>query len=170
LGEGVGCKLKLLVISAFDSPMEWSFDYQPPHDRETSFFKLDDPGNAYPFNQPFSFTTYHSIESHMHDSLNDFSKRTPQQFSLSQNYPNLFNTSTTFSIEIPERSAIELCIYNLMGQLVCILYSCKIEAGFHNFSWNGSDDNGQIVGSGMYFVRMVWANENVATKKLVLMK
>ena len=106
----------------------------------------------------------------MHDSSNDFSKCTPQQFSLSQNYPNPFNTSTTFAIEIPERSTIELCIYNLVGQLVKILFSGELEAGCHDFCWDGISDDGQVVGSGVYFVRMIWANENVLTRKIVLMK
>ncbi len=76
---------------------------------------------------------------------------------LLQNAPNPFNASTTISFLIPFRLANEptrLSIYNLTGQLVRVLQLEKLQAGEHTLSWDGRDDYGREVASGVYIYRL----------------
>lgn len=93
----------------------------------------------------------------------------PETFELLQNYPNPFNPTTTISFALPEATSVTLKIYNTAGQLVRTLISSQIAAGFHNMTWNATDDNGVRVASGMYLY-VLKAGQNVDQKKLLLMK
>lgn len=84
-------------------------------------------------------------------------------------YPNPFNPETTISFSIKQDSKVSVDIYNLLGQKVKTLVSTDLKAGNHSYKWNGRDDNGRSVGSGIYFCRMNTANYS-ATSKMVLMK
>ena len=76
---------------------------------------------------------------------------------LLQNAPNPFNASTVISFLIPFRLANEatrLSIYNLTGQLVRVIQSDTQQAGEHSLSWDGRDDYGREVASGVYIYRL----------------
>lgn len=89
---------------------------------------------------------------------------------LSGNYPNPFNPTTTISFSIAQTlSFIELEIYNIKGQKVKTLIDEKLTAGNHQVMWNGKDDNGKQVASGIYFYKMKSGNYN-ETKKMILLK
>jgi photosystem II stability/assembly factor-like uncharacterized protein len=97
-------------------------------------------------------------------------------FSLSQNYPNPFNPTTTlhFTVHSPRsagRSPIPttLRIYNLMGQEVRILVDELKEAGTYEVIWDGKDDQGKEVASGIYFCKLVVGDQS-QTKKMILIK
>ncbi len=92
----------------------------------------------------------------------------PNQVSLS-NYPNPFNPTSNISYSLPEDSSVELNIFNIKGQLVKHLAKGKLPAGDYNISWNGIDDDGIRVGSGIYFSRLKTEKE-VLNKKMVLLK
>jgi hypothetical protein len=87
------------------------------------------------------------------------------------NYPNPFNPSTTISFivsnELHEQS--ELIIYNIKGQKVRHLIRSEIPAGKHSVVWNGKDDNGKTVSSGIYFYKFNTGNYQ-STKKMLLLK
>lgn len=85
------------------------------------------------------------------------------------NYPNPFNPETTISFTLLEASAVELEIYNLNGQLIKTLTSDIIPAGKNSFSWNGTDDSGETVASGLYFFKLK-AGSYTSTRKMMLMK
>lgn len=102
-------------------------------------------------------------------TLNGFGKETsttamdefnglPTEFKLNQNFPNPFNPSTTVKYELPENSKIILAIYNLQGQKVTTLANDFQTAGYHQVIWNGTNDMGQKVSSGVYFLRMQTEN------------
>jgi len=93
----------------------------------------------------------------------------PANFELSQNYPNPFNPSTTIKYGVSEPTKVRLSIYNIEGQLVATLVNETQEAGFYSVNWNGRNDFGQQLASGMYIYR-IDAGNFVATKKLMLMK
>ncbi len=78
----------------------------------------------------------------------------PDRFDLSQNYPNPFNPETVIPFSVPESGALRLSIYNVLGQEIAVLVDRSIEAGFHRVVWNGKDQIGRSVASGLYFVRM----------------
>ena len=88
---------------------------------------------------------------------------------LQQNYPNPFNPETTISYQLPENSKVELIIYNIKGQKVKTLVNEVLPAGEHSIIWDGKDNNGKHVVSGIYFYKMKTGNHE-ETKKMILLK
>jgi hypothetical protein len=93
----------------------------------------------------------------------------PENFALHQNYPNPFNPTTTIRYDVPEQSHVSLIIYNILGQKIRTLVNESKEAQIHSVIWDGIDDNGRLVPSGIYFYRMN-AGSVVKTKTMVLTK
>ena len=88
---------------------------------------------------------------------------------LLSNYPNPFNPETTISYQLPEESEVELTIYNIKGQLVKTLVNEIKPPREHSIIWNGRDDNGNRIASGIYFYKMKTDNHE-ETKKMILLK
>ncbi len=86
------------------------------------------------------------------------------------NFPNPFNPSTTLSYNLPKDGNASLVIYNLKGQKVKTLLNGKQTKGNHEFTWKGTDDNGNTVGSGIYLVRLLTNGKARMTRKMVLSK
>jgi len=94
----------------------------------------------------------------------------PVEFSLSQNFPNPFNPTTTISFSLPEAGHVKLAVYNLLGQEVRSLMVGDLNPGTYKAIWNSRDNLGRKVSTGMYFYRLVVDNQISATKKMVLLK
>ena len=92
----------------------------------------------------------------------------PTVFSLSQNYPNPFNPITTINYQLPKESFVTMSIYNLLGQKITDLVSEAKGEGYHSFLWNGTNDFGESVASGVY-IYSISTDEFHCFKKLVLM-
>lgn len=90
-------------------------------------------------------------------------------FALEQNYPNPFNPSTTIRFSVPEAGPLTLHIYDLRGTLVKTLVSGTLTAGRHQIVWNGKNENGQPVASGMYLYRMQ-TGRFTQTKQMLLVR
>ncbi len=88
---------------------------------------------------------------------------------FARNYPNPFNPSTTIAFDIPDAGHIDLRIYDVEGRLVRVLLGEQREAGSHEVVWNGTDDEGSILASGVYFYSLA-ANSRVRTHKMVLLR
>jgi hypothetical protein len=93
----------------------------------------------------------------------------PYKFELSQNYPNPFNPATTIEYSVPSRTDITIEIFNVLGQKVRTLVNETKSAGSYRIEWNGSDDAGKPVSTGVYLYRFS-AGEVVQTKKMLLLK
>ncbi|MFQ6032380.1 MAG: FlgD immunoglobulin-like domain containing protein, partial [Candidatus Zixiibacteriota bacterium] len=93
----------------------------------------------------------------------------PKEFALMQNYPNPFNPETEISYTLPHDSHVKLVIYNVKGQKVKTLVEEYQAAGHKTVRWDGTDDNGNKLASGIYFYRLQ-AGDFVQSKKMVLMK
>ena len=93
----------------------------------------------------------------------------PTQFALEQNYPNPFNPTTEIRYALPQRSDVQLVIFNALGQQIRTLVSRTQDAGFHEIMWDGKDSNGQSVASGIYLYRIAAGNFS-AVCKMILMK
>lgn len=78
----------------------------------------------------------------------------PLGFILCGNYPNPFKPSTTIMLGVPEQSYINLCIYDLLGREVARIVDGIFSEGYHKFTWSGKTDEGQYVGSGIFFYRI----------------
>ena len=93
----------------------------------------------------------------------------PMETSLGVNFPNPFNPRTTINFQLSTESEIELSIFNIKGEKVKTLIDGKLSANFHSIEWNGTDEYGKSVSSGIYFYKMKTARF-VSTKKMILMK
>ncbi len=88
---------------------------------------------------------------------------------LDANYPNPFNPTTRLNFSLVEAAKVDLRIYDMSGRLVRILLRAEAPAGDHTITWNGRNDAGQPVTSGIYFAR-IRAAEQVQTRKMTLLK
>jgi len=93
----------------------------------------------------------------------------PYSFTLHPNYPNPFNSTTIFRFSLPETEAVTLTIYNIRGQRVHTLVDKSLESGEHEVIWNGTNQAGQAVASGVYVARLRWQGE-VKTRKVVVLR
>lgn len=93
----------------------------------------------------------------------------PEAFNADPNYPNPFNPSTTVRYALPEASDVQVTIYNIQGQQVRALVQDRQEAGYYRVTWDGRDDAGRAVSSGIYFYRFV-SKGLVQTQKMLLLK
>jgi flagellar hook assembly protein FlgD len=102
------------------------------------------------------------------DTNND--QTIPAVVKMSQNYPNPFNPETTISFSLPAKVKADLSIYNIKGQKVITLVSKQLDKGKHKVVWNGHDENGKSVSSGIYFYKLKTANHTSIIKKCMLLK
>jgi len=92
------------------------------------------------------------------------------KFALSQNFPNPFNPTTEIRFDIPERSNVQLTIYNLLGHAVRKVTYDNLNAGNYSFVWDSRDMHGNTVASGIYFYELRAGSKYQALKKMVLVK
>ena len=93
----------------------------------------------------------------------------PNSSQLQQNAPNPFNSQTVLAYFLHAPGPARLEVFSLTGQRVAVLHQGPQQAGYHRLHWNGHDDAGRPVASGMYFYRLV-TNEGVLTRKLMLLR
>jgi hypothetical protein len=84
-------------------------------------------------------------------SVKDLKSISELSYRLYQNYPNPFNTCTTIALDLSQPDFMTIEIYNLLGEKIRTIIAEKIPAGKHRFMWNGTNDNGIKVTSGIYF-------------------
>lgn len=92
----------------------------------------------------------------------------PTTFSLTQNYPNPFNASTTIEYGLPIQSDMSLSVYDIRGRFIREIYTGEQQAGYHFAQWNGMNDYGEVVASGLYFIVLNTPEIRIARKALIL--
>ncbi len=98
-------------------------------------------------------------------------KTLPKEFALFQNHPNPFNPETQIRFQLPGESHVKLTLYNISGQLVRMLVNQKMSAGEWTETWDGRNDQGHQVPSGIYFYRLEAEHGQwTSTKKMILMR
>ncbi|NKB65641.1 MAG: T9SS type A sorting domain-containing protein [Candidatus Latescibacteria bacterium] len=101
--------------------------------------------------------------------LEDYSQTLPQDIALEQNYPNPFNSGTAIRFALPVGGQVELALYNLVGQKVQTLVQGQRPAGTYTVRWDGRDEAGRELASGLYLYRLQ-AGGQVKTRKLLLLR
>ena len=97
------------------------------------------------------------------------SETLPNRFGLKQNYPNPFNPTTEIAFTLDQTADVNLSIYNMLGQKVRTLTNGSKNAGTHTLQWNGLDEMGQNVSTGIYLYRLTSGSKSI-TKKMAFMK
>jgi hypothetical protein len=116
----------------------------------------------------FAYRTTTGVEEHV--------ETTPENFELSQNYPNPFNPVTTVNYSLRLPSYVSLRVYDMLGREVKTLMNDRQPAGRHEVLWNGTNDAGVNLASGVYLYRMVASpadgkgGDFVDTKRLIMLK
>ncbi len=88
---------------------------------------------------------------------------------LNQNYPNPFNPNTNINFELSKPQLVEISVYTIEGKLVTNLISEELPAGAHEITWNGRNDAGALVSSGVFLYRLK-VGDFVETKRMVLVR
>jgi hypothetical protein len=162
----------------------WIIRYNSPVNGSdaASAIAVDDSGNVFVTGSSYNnltFTDYVTIKyvqspSDVKDETESSEK--PVAYELSQNYPNPFNPSTTihYTVHSP-RSTVHssihttLKIYNVLGEVVRTLVDEPKEIGDYSVQWNGMNDKGEQLSSGVYFYQLK-VGENVSAKRMMLLK
>ncbi|HEX9973190.1 MAG TPA: FlgD immunoglobulin-like domain containing protein, partial [bacterium] len=139
----------------------------PIDDAQVQFF---DPNNgdlieAHPFE---AYGTAVTAINFMTTSVAE-QQMIPQSYALHQNYPNPFNPTTRISYELPEATDVDVVIFDLQGNLVKRLFNGRQNAGRYEMEWDGRNNQGIRVVSGIYFYRLNTA-KFTATHKMILAK
>ncbi|GAB4339826.1 MAG: hypothetical protein Kow0037_25250 [Calditrichia bacterium] len=92
-----------------------------------------------------------------------------ERYSLSPNYPNPFNPATRFEVNLPETRVVEIAVYTADGRKLRSIYAGRLPAGRHQFDWDGKDNSGRRVSSGIYLYRLE-SDGFSFTRKMLLMK
>jgi len=93
----------------------------------------------------------------------------PADFKLFPNYPNPFNPATTIKFTLPFETRVQIAIFDLSGRMVKVLIDRVMPAGEHFVTWDGTDESGNKVSSGVYIYRM-YSDKFVDVKKMILTK
>ena len=92
----------------------------------------------------------------------------PEDFILSQNYPNPFSSSTTIQYDLPESQKVVIKIYDVRGRLIKVVVDEEQNAGFKNVNWDATNEDGDKVSSGVYFYQITTKKNNKARKMLLI--
>ncbi len=148
--------------------------YSPAIDAGTMNPDILPLGYDIPMFDAFGFNRVHGqtidigcYESQGYTGIHDELLPTAPTLSLT-NFPNPFNPETTISYSVPKDAKVLLSIYNTKGQLVRTLVNGTVLSGTHRVVWNGADDNGNKVSSGIYFSRIQTEGKSLTTKMLML--
>lgn len=111
-----------------------------------------------------------SIPLVRNDVSNDDNTQLPEPDDIGlSNYPNPFNPTTTIGFIAPKYGNLKLSVFNVKGQKVNMLFNGLVSPGHHSVVWNGLDEKGAAVSSGVYFVR-IEMNGISQMHKMILMK
>jgi hypothetical protein len=102
-------------------------------------------------------------------SVNEETIPGPAEFTLHQNCPNPFNQSTKIEFSLAKSGFVKFNVYDILGRKVRTLISEHLSSGYNSVLWDGKNDSGKDVASGIYFYQ-IKVEEFTETKKLVLMK
>jgi hypothetical protein len=141
------------------------------HKVQFATFTTESPGHelTYIYNQEVEGKLQvQSIQPEFEGNVEFKGGTLPTEYALSQNFPNPFNPSTSFALSLPEASDYSVRVFNITGQLVKS-YSGHLEAGVHTIVWDGRNEQGSSVASGVYFYKAE-ASGFAETRKMMMLK
>jgi hypothetical protein len=133
-----------------------------------SFFSIRNATLGILARNEFLKKTYELFENGVNVDYTD--TELPKVYGLAQNFPNPFNPSTRIQFALPTKGHVSLKIYNVAGQLVKTLQDGVMDAGSHELTWDGSNNLGSNVASGVYFYKINAGDNYENMKKMVLLR
>ncbi|MBN2008825.1 T9SS type A sorting domain-containing protein [candidate division KSB1 bacterium] len=122
--------------------------------------------------EPEAVEVYYAVfeSTNIPTSVTSNTVMTPATAELGQNYPNPFNPETTIRFDLTSPSRVILTVYNSLGQQVTTLVNGQAASGVHQVTWDGTNNIGQIVPSGVYYYRLTLDNGQTQTRKMMFLK
>jgi hypothetical protein len=133
-----------------------------------SFMYIRDVGVGVPARNRFLDMTYEFFENGR--SVDITGDEVPAAYSLAQNFPNPFNPATRIRFALPKKGHVSLKVYNVAGQLVRTMQDGVMEAGSHELMWDGNNNLGGSVASGVYFYKLCAGDDYENIRKMVLIR
>lgn len=124
--------------------------------------------NGYKIGSP-SQTLIVIKDSDQSTDVNEDENQIPSKFSLEQNYPNPFNSETRINYFIPSEQNVRLEVFDMLGRSVKKIIDGRFQPSKYTAVWNGTDNSGKIVSSGIYFYRMITDTE-IQSRKMILLE
>jgi hypothetical protein len=125
----------------------------------------------------YTFTPYSAssefrvvVGDHDHVASEVQSVSVPDVIALDRNFPNPFNPSTIVPVSVPSEVTFDLTVFDVLGRKVRLLFSGKAGRGKHFFEWDGKDDLGRNVSSGIYLCQVTTSGGFQASQKMMLLK
>lgn len=147
--------------------VDLTFGQVLPGNNQYNFKGVLDDIRIYNYALPYS-----SIQA-LYDVVTSVKKQTgteiPADFGLSRNFPNPFNGQTNIEFRVAAKSLIKLDVYNILGQKIKTLVNEEKQPGFYMADWNGKNNSGENVNSGIYFIKFDSGSFS-QTKKMILLK
>ena len=163
------------VIYTFHS----DYDTSSCEAKPVAFRYLGDDWQVVYFDFPLYFIQESQATELLHKTLSDLGMpptsvedkegEVVSSFSLQQNFPNPFNPETVIRYSLPRESQVRIDVYNILGQKVRTLVDRKEMAGPKSVTWDGENERGEQVSSGIYFYRLE-TEESAQTRKMLLLK
>jgi len=155
LEHNIGCEFNL-------TPDAFIADYKTSESITRMVIIIENGNELFSSSEKFEVTEF--IVGSVNGEINTVLSIIPDEYSLSQAYPNPFNPKTTLSFAIPVDNEVTLSIYNLQGRDVATLIEGNMNAGYHSVVWDAN-----AYSSGVYFVKMM-SGSYTNTQKLMLIK
>ena len=114
------------------------------------------------------FTKIDIYQNKILTNVSDANSTVPLNFQLLQNYPNPFNSNTTIRFSVPKQQKVSLKIFTISGQEVLTLLDKKLVPGVYAINWNGKNNSGLAVTSGVYFARLTTGEKSRIIKMILL--
>jgi len=121
------------------------------------------------YNYALSYSSIQLLYDFTTDIQTDHESDIPKNFGLVQNYPNPFNGQTNIEYRISTQSIVKLEIFNILGQKIKTLIEEEKSPGYFTISWDGKNNFGDSMNSGIYFIKLS-ADKFTETKKMTLLK
>ena len=175
IGEGSEHVWNLMIDGNVEGPIEVSWEsinellpdnYQAYHDHDGESIDMNETSsiNLSASDLPIELDI---IVQSLTLSLGN--EQLPTKFGISQNYPNPFNPTTTLKYQLPEFSAVNISIYDMLGNLVRTLVNTSESPGYKSVQWNATNNQGEPVSAGVYLYK-IQAGDFIDTKKMILLK
>jgi hypothetical protein len=167
---GIGCDSIYWWVNVGTFPTPWKAGEKLEVELEDSTNKLGGLGSITLTNEGADIADVINVDKPVRNlgidmNGNDF----PKVYSLVGNYPNPFNPTTTIVYRLPERAEVTLAVFDIIGRLVKVIFTGTQNEGEYSQSWDGIDNNGLKVSSGVYFYKMK-TDSYMYAKKMMLLK
>ncbi len=136
---------------------------------KTNYFHIN---ALYPYGMGSAWSNIVSIDNNpqlLASSVYNQQGEVPIDFELKQNYPNPFNPTTTINYQLPKACHVKISVRDILGREITVLVNEHKESGYHNIIWDGRNNFGDGIASGIYFYT-IKADKFIKTKKCLLLQ